>query len=272
MLEIRNVSKSYDGEKRACDQVNLEVRDGEILGLLGPNGAGKTTLLKMVTGILEPDGGSITVNGFDISKEDLEAKKSFAFVPDDPNIFPRLKGDEYLRFMATIYNVPLQLRHERVERLAKEFEMESALADRLQTYSHGMRQKIMLMGALIHEPPLWILDEPMTGLDPRASFLLKRMMRQHADQGRAVLFSTHVLEVAEKVCDRVAIIDKGRVVFCGNLEELRAQRADAAGDTSLESLFLNLLGEGQDGAFLEGLRHENLDELNAEELNGGPHA
>ncbi len=238
MITISNVSKSYNQETLAVDNISLEVRDGEIFGFLGPNGAGKTTTLKMMTGILEPTSGTININGFDIIKDPLEAKFQFGFVSDDPNVFLRLKGAEYLKFLADIYLVPGNLRQERITRLANEFEMETALGDKIQSYSHGMRQKIVLMGALLHNPPVWILDEPMTGLDPQASFILKNMMRQHADAGKTVIFSTHVLEVAEKVCDRLAIIDKGKILFCGTIDELRAQQ----GDSSLESIFLKLVG------------------------------
>lgn len=244
MITISNVSKSYNQETLAVDNISLEVRDGEIFGFLGPNGAGKTTTLKMMTGILEPTSGTININGFDIIKDPLEAKFQFGFVSDDPNVFLRLKGAEYLKFLADIYLVPGNLRQERITRLAKEFEMETALGDKIQSYSHGMRQKIVLMGALLHNPPVWILDEPMTGLDPQASFILKNMMRQHADAGKTVIFSTHVLEVAEKVCDRLAIIDKGKILFCGTIDELRAQQ----GDSSLESIFLKLVGAESNSA------------------------
>ena len=238
MIKITDISKSYNQETMAVDHINLEVRDGEIFGFLGPNGAGKTTTLKMLTGILELTTGSISINGFDIGKNALEAKFQFGFVSDDPNIFLRLKGTEYLKFLAEIYMVPGELRQERISTLAREFEMESALGDKLQSYSHGMRQKIVLMGALLHNPPVWILDEPMTGLDPQSSFILKKMMRSHADAGKTVIFSTHVLEVAEKICDRVAIIDKGKILFCGTIAELKAQQ----GDRSLETIFLQLVG------------------------------
>lgn len=238
MITITDVSKSYNQETLAVDHINLEVRDGEIFGFLGPNGAGKTTTLKMLTGILEPTNGSININGFDIIKNPLEAKFQFGFVSDDPNVFLRLKGTEYLKFMADIYLVPSEQRQERILALAKEFEMEKALGDKIQSYSHGMRQKIVLMGALLHNPPVWILDEPMTGLDPQASFILKNMMRHHADAGKTVIFSTHVLEVAEKVCDRVAIIDNGKILFCGSIAELKNQQ----GDSSLETIFLKLVG------------------------------
>lgn len=251
MIQIQNVSKSYNGKDKAVNSISLDIRDGEILGFLGPNGAGKTTTLKMMTGILEADEGEILINGISIRSNPLEAKRQFGFVSDDPNIFLRLKGREYLAFMADIYGVDAKDRAMRIETLAREFGMEQALADRIQNYSHGMRQKVILMGALVHEPPVWILDEPMTGLDPQSAFLLKQKMRHHADSGKTVVFSTHVLEVAEKVCDRVAIIDKGRLLFCGPIDELRQQREGGA-DSSLESIFLRLISEDEQVAAAAG--------------------
>ena len=219
------------------DDVSLTVQDGEIFGFLGPNGAGKTTLIKMITGILNADRGSIKINGRDIKDSPLEAKMQFGFVPDDPNIFSRLTGIEYLNFMADVYQVSSEIRVERIQKLLERFEMSTAAADLIQSYSHGMKQKIVVIGALLHNPPVWILDEPMTGLDPRSSYDLKEMMREHADAGKTVFFSTHVLEVAEKVCDRLAIINKGRVIFCGSLEEIRTHARE---NRSLENLFLEL--------------------------------
>jgi len=238
MIEITGVSKSYNrGRIKAVDGVSLTVKDGEIFGFLGPNGAGKTTLIKMIAGILNADEGSIRINGRDIKKEPLEAKKQFGFVPDDPNIFARLAGIEYLNFMADVYKVSPEIRSERVQELLKRFEMTSAAGDLIQSYSHGMKQKIVVIGALLHNPPVWILDEPMTGLDPRSSYDLKEMMREHADAGKTVFFSTHVLDVAEKICDRMAIINKGRVIFCGGMQEIREHARE---NQSLENLFLEL--------------------------------
>lgn len=238
MIEINGVSKSYNrGTVKAVDNVSLNVRSGEIFGFLGPNGAGKTTLIKMATGILNADQGSIKINGRDIKKDPLKAKMQFGFVPDDPNIFSRLTGIEYLNFMADIYGVSSEIRLQRMQELLKRFEMSSAVGDLIQSYSHGMKQKIVIIGALLHNPPVWILDEPLTGLDPRSSFDLKEMMREHADSGKTVFFSTHVLEVAEKVCDRLAIINKGKLVFCGSMEEIREH---AQKNQSLEKLFLEL--------------------------------
>lgn len=238
MIEIIGVSKAYNhGTVNAVDGVNLTVRDGEIFGFLGPNGAGKTTLIKMITGILNIDAGTIKINGKDVAKEPLQAKMQFGFVPDDPNIFSRLTGFEYLNFMADMYNVPSALRTDRMENLLQRFEMTAACGDLIQSYSHGMKQKIMVIGALLHNPPVWILDEPMTGLDPRSSYDLKEMMREHADSGNAVFFSTHVLDVAEKICDRVAIINRGRVILWGSMDEIHRH---ARRDQSLENLFLEM--------------------------------
>lgn len=237
MIELINVSKSYNGKIKAVDNLNLTIPDGEIFGFLGPNGAGKTTTIKMITGIITGDVGEININGINIKDNPIEAKKQFAFVPDNPDMFLRLKGLEYLNFMADIYEVPKEVRQKKIEGFAERFEMSGALGDQIQSYSHGMRQKIILMGALIHEPSVWILDEPMTGLDPKSSYTLKEMMREHAQKGKSVFFSTHVLEVAEKICDRVAIINKGKILFCGRLEEMREH---FKGDQSLENMFLEM--------------------------------
>lgn len=237
MILIKNTTKSYGPNFKAVDNLSLEIRDGEIFGFIGPNGAGKTTTIKMMTGITGFDTGDITINNIDITKDPIEAKKQFGFVPDSPDMFLRLKGVEYLNFMADIYDVAKDLRDKRIVDLAEKFEMSDALTDTIQSYSHGMRQKIVLMGALVHEPKVWILDEPMTGLDPKSSFLLKEMMREHSRKGNAVFFSTHVLEVAEKLCDRIGIINKGKLIFSGTMEELRNKFEP--GD-SLEKIFLEM--------------------------------
>lgn len=237
MIQLSNVSKSYNGKIKAVDNLSLQINDGEIFGFLGPNGAGKTTTIKMITGITESDSGEIRINNISTKENPIDAKKQFAFVPDNPDMFLRLKGIEYLNFMGDIYEVPKSERKERIETLAERFEMSSALGDQIQSYSHGMRQKIVLMGALIHNPSVWILDEPMTGLDPRSSFTLKEMMREHADSGKTVFFSTHVLEVAEKLCDRIAVINKGKILFCGTLNEMKEH---FKGSDSLENMFLEM--------------------------------
>lgn len=239
MIEITNVSKSYNGSTYAVKDLSLSVPSGEIFGFLGPNGAGKSTTIKMITGIHGVDKGTITINGKDIMKEPMEAKKTFGYVPDSPDMFLRLKGIEYLNFMADMYEVPKGVRQERIESLAKKFDLYNALSDQIQSYSHGMRQKIVIIGVLLHEPDVWVLDEPLTGLDPKSAFILKEMMREHADKGKIVFFSTHVLEVAEKLCDRVAIINKGNLQFKGNLDEMRDHFKS---NESLEKMFLEMTG------------------------------
>lgn len=239
MIEITNVSKSYNGSTYAVKDLSLSVPSGEIFGFLGPNGAGKSTTIKMITGIHRVDKGTITINGKDIMKNPMEAKKTFGYVPDSPDMFLRLKGIEYLNFMADMYEVPKEVRQERIESLAKKFDLYNALSDQIQSYSHGMRQKIVIIGVLVHEPDVWILDEPLTGLDPKSAYILKEMMREHADKGKIVFFSTHVLEVAEKICDRVAIINKGNLQFKGNLDEMRDHFKS---NESLEKMFLEMTG------------------------------
>lgn len=237
MIEILNVTKSYNNTNNAVDKVNLTINNGEIFGFLGPNGAGKTTTIKMITGVVSPTEGDIKINNISITKNPLEAKKQFAYVPDSPDMFLRLKGIEYLNFMADVYGISKEERKNKITDLSKRFDMEGVLGDQIQTYSHGMRQKIVVMGALIHNPEVWILDEPLTGLDPKSAYVLKEMMREHADAGKTVFFSTHVLEVAEKVCDRVAIINKGKLLFCGTLEEMKEHFKN---NESLEEMFLEM--------------------------------
>ena len=239
MINIKNVSKEYVLGIKVVKDLNLEIRPGEIFGFLGPNGAGKTTTLKMITGVSSISEGSIEINGYDVTKEPLESKKQFGFVPDNPDVFLRLKGLEYLRFIARVYGVDAKEADQKIEEFAKRFEIYDALNKQINDYSHGMRQKIVLIGALIHNPKVWILDEPLTGLDPQSSFLLKEMMREHVSQGNTVLFSTHVLEVAEKLVDRIGVISKGELIFVGTIEELK-EKYNAKDDESLEQLFLEL--------------------------------
>ena len=233
MIEIKKVSKSYVKEKKSISDLDLEIKNGEIFGFLGPNGAGKTTTIKMITGILEIDEGDILLDGTSISKSPVEAKKKFGFVPDNPDIFLKLKGIEYLNFLSDIYKIPKEERKEKIESLSKKFEIYENLNDRIQSYSHGMRQKINVIGTLLHNPKNWILDEPMTGLDPKSSHDLKEMMKEYAKAGNTVFFSTHVLEVAEKLCDRIGIINKGKLIFVGTYEEMKKQFKE---DASLEDL------------------------------------
>lgn len=240
MINIENISKSYNGNHFAVTNLNLEINDGEIFGLLGPNGAGKTTTIKMITGVISQTAGDITINGYNTRLEPVKAKEQFGYVPDSPDMFLRLTGLEYLNFMADVYQVSKKERTERIKELSERFEMEGSLGDKIQSYSHGMRQKIIIIGVLIHKPKVWILDEPLTGLDPKAAFILKNMMKEHAKEGNTVLFSTHVLEVAEKLCDRVAIINKGNLIFNGTLEEIKSE---FKADESLEQMFLEITAD-----------------------------
>ena len=237
MIKVLNVTKSYNGKINAVNKLNLNIEDGKILGLLGPNGAGKTTTIKMITGIIQPTIGDVEINNISITKEPVKAKEQFGYVPDSPDMFLRFTGLEYLNFMADVYNVDVNTRKSKIEELAKRFEMTTALGDKIQSYSHGMRQKIVVMGVILHDPKVWILDEPLTGLDPKSAFTLKEMMREHADAGNTVIFSTHVLEVAEKVCDEVAIINKGQLIFNGTLEDMRKEFKE---NESLEEMFLEI--------------------------------
>ncbi|NLJ40189.1 MAG: ABC transporter ATP-binding protein [Clostridiales bacterium] len=237
MIEIKHLSKSYNkGAVKAVDDLNLHVRPGEIFGFLGPNGAGKTTTIKLMVGLLTPDSGTISLAGFDNAKDPIEAKQNIGYVPDNPDIYDRLTGMEYLNFMADMYQVPIEARQERIANLLNMFNLRDAVGDLIKSYSHGMKQKIVLTGALLHSPSVWILDEPMVGLDPKSSHLLKEYMKRHCDQGNTVFFSTHILEVAEKLCHRIGIINKGRLIAIGTIDELRhGEQAD-----SLENIFLEL--------------------------------
>lgn len=238
MITINHISKSFGNSIKAVDDVNLILDNGEIIGFIGPNGAGKTTTIKMMMGILDTDQGYIELNGIDVSKNPIEAKKQVGFVSDDADVFLRLKGIEYLNFMADIYDVSSVDRKERIAYYASEFEMESALNDKIISYSHGMRQKIVIMGVLICNPKIWILDEPLTGLDPKSSYKLKQMMKDHAAKGNTVFFSTHVLEVAEKLCDKIAIINKGKIVYYGTLDELKGRYTEV---DNLEEIFMKVI-------------------------------
>ncbi len=239
MISFKNVTKTFDGGVRAVDDVSFEVHEGEIVGFIGPNGSGKTTSMKMLTGILNPDSGTIEVGGYNVVLEGLKAKQRIGYISDNPDQFLRLTGREYLDFIADIYGVSLKDRVDRTGALSERFGMSDALDRQITSYSHGMRQKIMVIGALIHEPDEWILDEPMTGLDPESAYELKQMMREHADKGHAVLFSTHVLEVAEKLCDRVVMIRYGHVLFEGTLDELQMLHPDS----NLEEIFIEMMKE-----------------------------
>ena len=243
MIEIKNVSKSYKKGQKVIKDINFAIKDGEIFGFLGPNGAGKTTTIKMMTGILNIDEGDIFVDGKSITEQPIEAKKQIGFVSDNPDMFLKLKGIEYLNFIADIYEVAKETRDKRIEELTKEFGFYEVLNDKIQSYSHGMRQKIVIVSVLLHNPKNWILDEPLTGLDPEAAFHLKNKMREHAKVGNSVFFSTHILEIAEKMCDRIGIIHHGKLIFVGTYEEMKKV---LKGNASLEELFMEITKKNEE--------------------------
>ena len=235
MLKIEHLTKAY-GEKKAVDDLNLHIAPGEIYGFIGHNGAGKTTTLKSVAGILQFDVGEITIGGISIKENPLECKRRFAYIPDNPDLYDYMTGIKYLNFIADIFGVGANERQVRIRKYADAFELTADLAQPIAAYSHGMKQKLAIIAAWLHEPKLILMDEPFVGLDPKASHLLKKMMREVCDEGGAIFFSTHVLEVAEKLCDKVAIIKGGRLIRSGAMEEVK-------GDESLEDVFLELEGE-----------------------------
>ena len=235
MLNIEHLTKTY-GEKKAVDDLNLHIRPGEIYGFIGHNGAGKTTTLKSVAGILQFDAGKIYIGGDSVREKPLECKRKIAYIPDNPDLYEYMTGIRYLNFIADIFGVDAALRRERIRRYADAFELTGDLAQPIAAYSHGMKQKLAIIAAWLHEPQLILMDEPFVGLDPKAAHLLKGMMREICDRGGAIFFSTHVLEVAEKLCDKVAIIKGGKLIRSGTMEEVK-------GDDSLEEVFLELEGE-----------------------------
>ena len=234
MLRINNLTKTY-GDKKAVDDLTLHIQAGEIYGFIGHNGAGKTTTLKSVVGILGFDEGEIFIDGMSIKEKPLECKKIIAYIPDNPDLYDFMTGIQYLNFVADIFEIPATDRLERINKYADIFEIRNDLAQPLSSYSHGMKQKLAIISALIHNPKLIIMDEPFVGLDPKASHILKEIMREICADGGAIFFSTHVLEVAEKLCDKVAIIKNGRLIKCGTMEDVK-------GDESLESVFLEMEG------------------------------
>ena len=235
MLNIEHLTKTY-GEKKAVDDLSLHICPGEIYGFIGHNGAGKTTTLKACCGILQYDGGEITVDGVSMKRDPLGCKRKLAYIPDNPDLYEFMTGIQYLNFVADVFGVDAGQRQERIRRYGDAFELTAELAQPVSAYSHGMKQKLAIISALLHDPRLIIMDEPFVGLDPKAAHLLKGIMRDLCDQGSAIFFSTHVLEVAEKLCDKVAIIKSGRLIRSGTMEQVR-------GDTSLEDVFLELEGE-----------------------------
>ena len=237
MIEFKRVSKSYNkGKVRAVDDLTMTVNSGEIFGFLGPNGAGKTTTIKMVVGLLKPDAGTVAVNGLDIQNDPLKCKSITTYVPDYPAVYERLTGLEYLNFIGDVYGVQKKERLARIEQWLEIFELSGAVGNPIQSYSHGMKQKIVLIAALLPAPQVMVLDEPMVGLDPRSAHHMKEMMREHCDAGGTLFFSTHIMEVAERLCDRIGIINRGKLIACGTMDELRKLNAEQ----SLENIFLEL--------------------------------
>ena len=235
MLNISHLTKTY-GEKKAVDDLSLHIAPGEIYGFIGHNGAGKTTTIKAVVGILQFDEGEITIDGVSVKDDPIACKKKIAYIPDNPDLYDFMSGIKYLNFVADIFGVSAEDRRERIKKYADMFELTDDLAQPISAYSHGMKQKLAIISAWLHEPKLIIMDEPFVGLDPKASFLLKEMMREVCEEGGAIFFSTHVLEVAEKLCDKVAIIKGGKLIRSGTMEEVK-------GDDSLEEVFLELEGD-----------------------------
>ena len=235
MLKINHFSKTY-GEKKAVDDLTLHIRPGEIYGFIGHNGAGKTTTLKSVAGIMQFDSGEILIDGLSIQTDPIGCKKKMAYIPDNPDLYEFMTGMQYLNFIGDVFGIPAKERTQRIKELADAFEITGDLNQSISAYSHGMKQKLAIISAWIHQPQLILMDEPFVGLDPKAAHTLKGMMRQVCDRGGAIFFSTHVLEVAEKLCDKVAIIKGGRLIRSGTMEEVK-------GDDSLEEVFLELEGE-----------------------------
>jgi ABC-2 type transport system ATP-binding protein len=250
LIEMRHLVKRF-GDKLAVDDVSLEVYAGEIFGFLGPNGAGKTTTIKVAIGLLQPSAGEVRVAGWDIQKEPLRAKAASGYVPDEPTLYPKLSGRELLRFVGDLYGVDSAQVDRRIEELLRLFDLASAADDTIDSYSHGMRQKMSLAAALVHDPKVLVLDEPTVGLDPKSARLIKDILRQLADRGAAVFLSTHILEIAEHMCDRIGIINQGRLIAAGTMAELRAL---GQGQSRLEDIFLSLTGGAEYAAIAEVLK------------------
>lgn len=231
VLEIKNYSKTYNGTKKAADDISITVESGDIYGFIGHNGAGKSTTIRAVVGVLDFTDGDILIDGHSVKKDPLECKRITAYIPDNPDIYENLTGIQYLNFIADIFGVDAATRQERITEYADKFEITDALGDSISSYSHGMKQKVAIIAALIHEPKLMVMDEPFVGLDPKAAFMLKEIMHEMCAKGSAVFFSTHVLDVAEKLCNKVAIIKEGKIITQGTMEDL-------VGDKSLEEVFM----------------------------------
>ena len=236
MLVIEHLTKTYPGGKVGVSDLSLEVKAGEIYGFIGHNGAGKTTTIKAIAGLHDFEQGSITIDGISIKEDPLKAKSILAYIPDNPELYDNLSGLQFLNFIGDIFRVPKEVRKERIEKYAADLELLGALNNQIASYSHGMKQKLAIIAAFLHAPKLLIMDEPFVGLDPKAAFIVKKMMREFCDNGSAIFFSTHVLEVAEKLCDKIAIIKNGHLIASGTMEEVK-------GDASLEEVFLELTEE-----------------------------
>ncbi|MGB8644650.1 MAG: ABC transporter ATP-binding protein [Anaerolineae bacterium] len=250
LIETRQLVKTY-GAKVAVDHVSFDAQSGEIFGFLGPNGAGKTTTLKMIVGLLKPSEGMVRVAGYDVQAQPVLAKAACGYVPDEPNLYPKLSARELLRFVGDLYGLERGAVARRIDELLKLFDLADAGDDLIESYSHGMRQKTALAAALMHDPKVLVLDEPTVGLDPKSARLIKDILRQMADRGAAVMLSTHILEIAERMCDRIGIINQGRLVAVGTMNELRTL---GAGATNLEDIFLQLTGGAEDAEIAEVLR------------------
>ena len=250
LIQTQDLVKRF-GEKTAVDQVTVQVAAGEVFGFLGPNGAGKTTTIKMIVGLLQPTSGSIEVAGFDLQEQPLRAKAVCGYLPDTPNLYPKLSARELLRFVGDLYEINQEQVERRSQELLRLFELTDAADDPIDTYSHGMQQKTALASALLHDPQVLVMDEPTVGLDPRSARLIKDILRQLAERGAAIFLSTHILEIAERMCDRIGIINEGQLIAVGTMEELRAI---GKGETSLEDIFLNLTGGTEYAEIAEVLR------------------
>lgn len=240
LLEVKNFSKKYKNGKLAVDNISFTVNNGEIFGFLGPNGAGKSTTIKAIVGLIKKTKGDISIDGLKLEDDPISYKNKFSYLADNPDLFDKFTGVEYINFVADIYGIDEKTRNERLNTYLDYFEIREAMADLISSYSHGMKQKLAIISSLIHDPDLLILDEPMVGLDPKSSFNLKKIMKQRKEEGKMVFFSTHIMEVAENICDRLAIISKGKIVAEGSLFEIRANLNE---NKSLEELFLELTDE-----------------------------
>lgn len=251
LIQTSHLIKRY-GDKVAVNDVSFEVYGGEVFGFLGPNGAGKTTTIKMIVGLLQPTAGTVKVAGYDVQAQPMLSKASSGYVPDTPNLYAKLSGRELLRFVGDLYNLDRQQTARRIDELLKTFDLTAAADDTVDSYSHGMQQKASLAAALMHDPKVLVLDEPTVGLDPKSARLIKDILRQMADRGAAVMLSTHILEIAERMCDRIGIINKGQLVAVGTMDELRT--LDKTGEASLEDIFLGLTGGAEEAEIAEILK------------------